>query len=138
MRLTRMTTRRLMIAVAAVAVLLHMGITAIHVESRPEYRWVAHIWECKNQVSIGPQRVAFTECRAPFWPKYWRRLLGRPWPGTFQCECHAEEKWIGDGLGDELRPYRCVRSVALSQEEVIGLESSLRSLKVIGLARSRR
>ena len=28
-----------------------------------------------------------TKCYAPFWPRYWRAILGRPWPGTYHCEC---------------------------------------------------
>lgn len=137
MRLPRMTTRRLMIMVAVVAVSLQMAITAFHVGYDPACRWILHIWERKDGPEVVSRPTTTTPCVAPFWPQYWRRLLGRHWPGTFRCECLNEGDTImlGIGAGTECRPHKYVGSRAVSRERAWQIEATLQSLKVIGIMR---
>lgn len=32
--------------------------------------------------------------RRPFWPKFWRRLAGRPWPGDYRCPDHPKDRYV--------------------------------------------
>ena len=32
--------------------------------------------------------------RRPFLPKFWRRLLGRPWPGNYTCPDHPADEYV--------------------------------------------
>jgi hypothetical protein len=34
--------------------------------------------------------------RHPLWPKFWRRLLGRPWPGDYVCPDHPNDPYVED------------------------------------------
>jgi hypothetical protein len=121
-----------MIVVAVVSVLLHTALTAFHVGYDLECRWVSHVWERTDDPGDGDRRTTTTVCVAPFWPQYWRRLLGRPWPGAFRCECSKEYRMLAIGRGTECRPHRYLSSRAVSREEAGWVQASLQSLKVVG------
>jgi hypothetical protein len=94
MRFPRMTTQRLMAVTAATAVALWLGIAALRVHNDSESKWIYHLWERFG--SIQPGSVYNSQHRAPFWPRYWRRLLGQPWPGTYSCDPSTESPgWNG-------------------------------------------
>jgi hypothetical protein len=119
-----------MIAVAAVAVILRMAVTAFHVWYDPECRWLAHVWVREDGPDVVPRPTTTTHCVAPFWPQYWRKLLEIPWPGTFACDClTGESRMISIGVVTECRPHRLVGSRAVSPDEAWGVGVSLQSLK---------
>lgn len=126
---SRTSIRRLMMIVAVASVLLWMGSTAYYVGYDRGCHWIIHDWERRDSPGI-----TTTPCVAPFWPQYWRRLLGRPWPGTFRCECANEDQMLGIGVGTECRAYRYLSSRAVSPEEAGWVQATLQSLKVIGKA----
>ena len=70
-----------MLLVLSLAVALHMSLTAIRVSSAKEYHM--HTWihgrgiKAFIIVSVGE--------RPPFWPRYWRNLLGLKWKGLPLC-----------------------------------------------------
>jgi hypothetical protein len=34
--------------------------------------------------------------RRPFFPKFWRLLLGRPWPADYTCPDHPRDPYVED------------------------------------------
>jgi len=88
MRLPRMTTRRWMRVVVGAAVVMWMATVAYRVQVDPQSRYIHHLWGERKDSPEGLRRsITSTLCHAPFWPLYWRRLLGQPWPGTYRCRC---------------------------------------------------
>jgi hypothetical protein len=81
MRLPRVTVRGLMALVIAFGIVFHLGLTAYRVYSANEYH--AHTWI--NNQSGKPSFAVAANQRPPFWPRYWRCLLGRPWKGLPLC-----------------------------------------------------
>src|SRR4051812_42672672 len=75
MSLPRFRLRTLMIAVAVVAVASYSAITANRVRVDVQGRWLYHLWERRGLE--GYHRDYGSMHPAPFWPRYWRRLLGR-------------------------------------------------------------
>lgn len=88
-----------MTAVALVAFLLWPSVTAFRVANRQEYLQVSHrVPEDEGRV------VRFFTHHVPFWPSYWRHLVGLPWPGTYRCGCGflgEDLASFGDGSGYE-------------------------------------
>jgi hypothetical protein len=91
----RITIRRSMVAVVVIAVVLWLSATAIRVDGDAESRQIYHCWEGEaskieswdgRKMTYGWTPNFRSEFhRAPFWPRYWRRLLGRSWPGDYVC-----------------------------------------------------
>jgi hypothetical protein len=78
------TMRGAMAAVALAAVLSWAWATAERVR---EDRAMRYLWHLVLQKPRG----GFVERhQAPFWPRYWRRLLGQSWPGNYKCPCLGE------------------------------------------------
>ena len=48
-----------------------------------------HTWERHGVEGYHESRI--TKHPTPFWPRYWRGLLGLPWPGTFTCADQCDE-----------------------------------------------
>jgi hypothetical protein len=93
MRLPTMTTRRWMAVTVASAIALWLSVTAYHVETDRDGEWIYHLWERFD--SIDPGSVYNSQHRAPFWTRYWRKLIGRPWPGNYACDPggECESRW---------------------------------------------
>jgi hypothetical protein len=73
MRLPRITIRSLMCVVIGVGVLLHVTLGTIRVNSvRTDH---FHTWV---QVQAGKPLIIIRSLRSPYWPRYWRSLLGIP------------------------------------------------------------
>jgi hypothetical protein len=134
----RFTTLGLMAAIAGLAVLLWMLATAIRVEYDPGCQYIQHTWGREGGPDDAPE-VTTTICGAPFWPQYWRRLLGRPWTGDYRCDCLDLECDCGPyrkRLGTEGHCYRGLGTRSVTREEYRGVKASLQSLKRIGLGRT--
>jgi len=78
----RLTIRLAMVSIAGVAAALWLAVTAIRVRDDPHTAWLAHACESANGYDF-----TVVSHPAPFWPRYWRRLLARPWPGHYDCPC---------------------------------------------------
>jgi hypothetical protein len=91
MRLPRMTTRRWMSVIAFFALSLWLGLVASRVGTDPRGKWVFHLWE--RHGSIEPGSVFNSQHPVPFWPRYWRALLGQPWPDSYVCDEGCTRTW---------------------------------------------
>jgi hypothetical protein len=92
MPFARMTTRQWMAVTAATAVALWLGIAGYRVKNDSE--WIFHLWERFG--SIQPGSLYNSQHPAPFWPRYWRKLVGQPWPGSYACDPSTESSgWNG-------------------------------------------
>jgi hypothetical protein len=75
--------------------------------------WQDHLWQGGASRPPGPGPSALMATGdfvvtthpltgfAGFWPRYWRRLLGQPWPGSFRCpDCpwEKDERFFGRKL----------------------------------------
>jgi hypothetical protein len=69
-----------MVIVIGFAVALHVTLAAIRVSAAKEYH--AHSWVQVRGNKVG-NTLAFE--RPPFWPRYWRCLLGLPWKSQPLC-----------------------------------------------------
>src|ERR1700710_2323696 len=87
MRLTglRLSTRRTMAMVAVAALALWPAATAVRVSSDPQNQYLSHSWRGYAETPQGPITCKFTTHPAPYFPRYWRRLVGAPWPGSYVC-----------------------------------------------------
>jgi hypothetical protein len=84
-----MTIRALLVIILLIAVVLGFGIPAIEVLRAKENH--EHTYVGNNRGSWG---MATDFVDAPFWPRYWRRLLGEPWREQPLCRTspgHIEE-----------------------------------------------
>ena len=63
---------------------LWLVVTADHVRNDRETGYLHHVWE--REGSLWPGSVSYSQHPAPFWPRYWRRLLHQPWPGSYVCD----------------------------------------------------
>jgi hypothetical protein len=70
-----------MILVAIVALLLWMGLLAREVHRENDYHFHVSVITVNDRPGIAWDDKAVP----PFWPRYWRRLLGRPWRGQPVC-----------------------------------------------------
>jgi len=89
MRAPRMTIRRSMLLMVGVAVALRASTLAYRVIGDGSDRHVYHLW-VQDDPPLDDRYVSMfgTQCYAPFWPRYWRALLGQCWSGTFKCPCY--------------------------------------------------
>ncbi len=84
MRLPRLrfTIRAVIIVVAIAAVAAWLLVTADRVRRDPHAEEMSHLRLCRDTAEV----VVHTHpIQGVFWPRYWRRLLGQPWPGSFLC-----------------------------------------------------
>jgi hypothetical protein len=78
----RFTIRWLMLLVAAVGMAVWLVITAVRVALDPRANQLSHLRLGRDTTEL----VVHTHPIAGvFWPRYWRRLLGQTWPGSFVC-----------------------------------------------------
>ena len=110
MRRRRITVLGLMGLVLGSGIALHMGLAALRVSSAKEYH--GHTW-----VHVQGGKPFFTLASAeqpPFWPRYWRYLLGVRWKGLPMCRtvegrlldtCEVAHPEIRkSGVGDRIEP----------------------------------
>jgi hypothetical protein len=94
-RLPRFTVLRLMALVVVAALALWLRVVAIRVEHQAD-NWLLHMTEKgKGDRREGDRHG--TSHATPFWPRYWRYLAGRPWPGSYECPCGFRDL-LGPGL----------------------------------------
>jgi hypothetical protein len=74
-----------MIAVAAAALFAWLSMTAIRVLNDQAHGGLVHMQPDENASS----GFSFVWHPAPFWPRYWRRVIGQMWPGSYACPCEA-------------------------------------------------
>jgi hypothetical protein len=86
-----MTTRKLMKTILKIAIILWGDITlyrswGLKTHIRPDQTIPGAFLYDDGQ---GP-----TYCeRRPFFPKFWRKLLGLPWPGSYTCPDHPSDRY---------------------------------------------
>ena len=73
-----------MFAVAIAGLASWLIRVAVEVASDPSARTIVCVFQ-----SPATGKVEYlTQCNPPtFWPRYIRRLMGRPWPGDYRCPC---------------------------------------------------
>src|SRR6185312_17380844 len=77
MKRPRITTSWMMVAVLLLAVALGFGLPAINVYRDPDLH--LHEWAVlKDDGKLDYEMSGGGMVSPPFWPRYWRRLLGRP------------------------------------------------------------
>jgi hypothetical protein len=93
MRLSRVrfTVRRMMAAVAVSGLAFYLLLTALRVHTDVRSSWLYHLWE--RHAIEGYETVFNAQHPAPFWPRYWWKLLGQPWPGTYVCDESCARSW---------------------------------------------
>jgi hypothetical protein len=84
----------MMIVVAVVGVAAWLAITAVLVVQDPNAEQMRHL---RQQVDTGEYVVQAHPIIGVFWPRYWRRLLGRPWPGSYVCPSCRENYERSEG-----------------------------------------
>jgi hypothetical protein len=89
MRLPRMTTRWWIMGISVATLALWPAFTVYRIYTDLNSRWMYHTWERRGVEGYHDSRI--TTHPAPFWPRYWRGLLGLPWPGTFTCADQCDE-----------------------------------------------
>src|SRR5262245_48582052 len=95
----RLTVRMMVVIVAAAGVASWLSATAVGVARDPRGGQMSHLRECPDTGETFIQAHTIT---GDFWPRYWRRLAGRPWPGSFGCPGCRErfERLVGRRLVD--------------------------------------
>jgi len=123
MRLPRMTTRRWMLVVSFLALSQWLGVVAYRVGTDPKGTWLFHLWE--RHGSIGSGSVFNAQHPVPFWPRYWRALLGRPWPGSYVCDEGCTRTWDRVGRIVVTVPYYPMASTEFTPDGSIDPSSPI-------------
>jgi hypothetical protein len=79
-----------MISVVALALVLRMIVAGVQVAREPNIGTLCHLGRYRDDGSLFVYGHASTP--ATYWGKYWRRVLGLPWPGGFVCPGCAEQQ----------------------------------------------
>jgi hypothetical protein len=79
-----------MVDLAALAVALHLVVAGVRVAREPDVATLCHLGRHRDDGSLFVYGHAATP--ATYWGKYWRRVLGLPWPGGFVCPGCAERQ----------------------------------------------
>jgi hypothetical protein len=88
MHLPRLTIRRLMLAVVALAIVLRLIIVARIVFWQPNAQTLTHLRLIREDNVPMVHNHATTASQ--YWSEYWRRVIGVRWPIGFTCSCKAE------------------------------------------------
>lgn len=78
----RLTIRQMMVGVALVGVTAWLITTAVRVARDPNAESMVHLRQYRD---TGEVVVHAHPIVRVFWPRYWRRVLGQPWPGSYAC-----------------------------------------------------
>jgi hypothetical protein len=84
----------MMIVVAVLAVAAWLSATAVLVARDPHAEQMSHLRQRRDTGDLVVQTHVIT---GTFWPRYWRRLLGQPWPGSYVCPSCRERHERSDG-----------------------------------------
>jgi hypothetical protein len=84
----------MMIVVAVIAVAAWLSATAVLVARDPNAEQMSHLRQRRDTGELVVQTHLIT---GTFCARYWRRLLGRPWPGTYVCPSCRERYKRRDG-----------------------------------------
>lgn len=130
MRMPRTTIRRLMVIVLLIGMATWAGLAAERTRTN-EARAHVHI---KDEGASNAPLSDFSETRAwvPFWPVYWRTLLGLPWDWRYDCVSGNPTREVAcdhDFPRLNLRDYR---------GRIMGLDIELLQAVFNGQRRSRR
>ncbi|WP_435009255.1 hypothetical protein P12x_000507 [Tundrisphaera lichenicola] len=80
-RKRRTTIRTAMILILIVGLMLGLGWPAWQVYREKDY----HVHTAVDVRGAGASLTIMGGMESPFWPRYWRRLLGRPYQGQPYC-----------------------------------------------------
>jgi hypothetical protein len=108
MQARRMTTRRWMIVVSVVATSMWLGVITSRVRNDPRGQGLYHLWERHGSEEY--HSVFNSQHPSPFWPRYWRTMLGRPWPGSYVCDEGCTKTWDRVGRIVVTVPYNPMAS----------------------------
>ena len=72
-----------------VGVATWLTITAARVVSDPNGDGMCHL---RMRIDTRELVTQGHPIQGVFWPRYWRRLLGQPWPGTYVCSPACRER----------------------------------------------
>jgi hypothetical protein len=102
----RFSIRGFMIALAIGTIGLWAIGTAVSVAFDRGTEWIYHRWE--RHVAEGYHAPFLTQHSISFWPRYWRKLLGLSWPGSYDCGCKASStsryaKLVSSSTGPNIR-----------------------------------
>ena len=84
----RITIRSMMIAVALLGVAAWLATGAVLIARDPTVFTMSHF---RVRVDTGQTIRYIHPITGVFWPRYWRRLAGRPWPGNYFCPPSCRE-----------------------------------------------
>ena len=80
-----------MVVVAGTAVGMWTIAVVYRVQDDAHSKCIYHLWVRKDSTEELHRSMRGTVCSAPFWPRYWRTLLGQPWPGSYKCRCNDRQ-----------------------------------------------
>jgi hypothetical protein len=83
----RFTVRRMMALTSVAGLGLWIGLACYRELVEQDRSWLYHVAVNDQGASLAYQHAV------PFWPRYWRRLIGRPWPGTYVCPARCGERF---------------------------------------------
>jgi hypothetical protein len=86
----RITVRQMMVSVAVVGVAAWLTITAVRVVNDPNGDGMCHL---RMRVDTRELVTQSHPVKGVLWPRYWRRLLGQPWPGSYACPPACRERY---------------------------------------------
>lgn len=80
----QVSLRQVCVSLAVFTIVIHVVGTGARVYWDKSENWLVHgfYYEPERELPI-----TFGQHPAPFWPRYWRAMLGGAWPGNYACEC---------------------------------------------------
>jgi hypothetical protein len=112
MRLPRFRIWAIMLLVAGCAIGLRLVVVWVAIRNQDKSKMMGNAWHYHDGLSqyarhFGTAPVPFPPPepvpdmrvelhRSPFWPRYWRRVLHLPWPGSYVCPENQQSSpdWI--------------------------------------------
>ena len=130
MQIPKTTIRRLMVLVLVIGMATWAGLAAERTRSNKSR---SHV-HFNNEGELNAPLRDFSQTRAwvPFWPVYWRTLLGLPWDWHYDCVA-------GDGIREVACEHDFPRlHLRGDHGRVVGVDFELLQDVFNGQARSRR
>jgi hypothetical protein len=92
-KVCRVKIRSMMAGIALLGVVFWLAFTTFDVAFGSRDRWLLHAYE--ERITGSETSFLVLQHPAPFWARYWRKLLNRPWPGSYECACGPEWRQPG-------------------------------------------
>jgi hypothetical protein len=130
MRMPKTTIRRMMVMVLVIGMATWAGVAAERTRTNKSR---SHV-HFNNEGELGAPLREFSETRAwvPFWPVYWRTLLGLPWDWRYDCVS-------GDGIREVACDHDFPRlNLRDGRGRIVGVDFELLQAVFNGQPRSRR